>query len=114
MIDMKLAGKAGELGAVETVAAESPEYPYGLRINLENDTLAKLGMGELPALDTEFKVTALACVISVSQNESQGSEEPYRSVQLQIEMMEINQSKEEEGEPSNSAQRLYSKSNMNS
>ena len=114
MIDMKLAGKAGELGAVETVAAESPEYPYGLRINLDNDTLAKLGIGELPAIDAEFKVVALACVVSVSQNDSQGSEEPYRSVELQIEMMEIKPAKEEEGEQSNSAQRLYSKSNMNS
>lgn len=89
-----------------------PEYPYGLRINLDNGTLEKLGMSTLPEIDAEFKVTALACVVSVSQNESQGSDAPYRSVELQIEMMEIKAAKEEPGEAESSAQRLYAKSAM--
>ena len=113
MIDMKLAGSTAENNGA-AVMPDATEYPYGLRISLDNDTLAKLGMTELPAIDAEFKVVALACVVSVSQNESQGSEEPYRSVELQIEMVELKPAKEEEGEPSNSAQRLYSRSNMNS
>lgn len=113
MIDMKLKPEAKTL-LDEPMNTESPEYPYGLRICLDNESLTKLGITELPAIDAEFKVTALACVVSISQNESQGSEKPYRSVDLQIEMMELSPAKEESGEGAPSlAQRMYSKNVMN-
>lgn len=112
MIDMKLpeAGKdETAIGAVEGM--DSPEYPYGLRLSLDSESLKKLGMGELPAIDAEFKLVSLVCVVGVSQNDSQGSEEPYRSVDLQIEMMELSPAKEEPGEFS--VQRMYPKSKLN-
>ena len=113
MIDMKLP-KAGKdeapMGAAESM--DSPEYPYGLRLSLDSESLKKLGMTELPAIDAEFKLVALVCVVGVSQNDSQGSEEPYRSVDLQIEMMELSPAKEEPGE-SSPAQRTYPKSKLN-
>ena len=57
----------------------------------------------------------MACVVSVSQHESQGTDKPHRSVDLQIEMMQLAPAKEESGEGGASqAQRLYANSGMNS
>jgi len=114
MIDMKLKPEAKTMLG-EAVETDSPEYPYGLRLCLDSECLAKLGITELPAIDAEFKIIALACVVSVSQHESQGTDKPNRSVDLQIEMMELTPAKEESGEGGLSqAQRLYANSAMNS
>lgn len=109
MIDMKLTPKPkkGESLLAADVAMDQPEYPYGLQIRLDNDTLKKLGIAELPAIDTEFKLVALVCVTSVSAHESQGSDEPHRSVELQIEQMELKPAKEEAGENKTAADRMY-------
>lgn len=107
MKDMKLAARAKEgetmLGA-DAAEPDRPEYPYGLRINLDNETLTKLGMTELPEIDQEFKITALACVVSVSQHDNKGSDKPDRSVDLQIEMMDLLRASEE---TKSAAERLY-------
>lgn len=74
------------------------EYPWGLRISLDGETMAKLGMTELPKIDAEFKLVALVCAVSVSQSERVDGE-PHRSVELQIEQMMLMPAKEEdEGE----------------
>jgi len=86
-------------------ARDVPEYPYGLRLCLDDESLAKLGMKDLPAIDADYKLTAVACVVRISQDESQGGE-PRRSVDLQIEQMELTPTKEEAGE-SSAASLLY-------
>jgi hypothetical protein len=111
MIDMKLspAPKKGQtmLGSdTELEHPEQPEYPYGLRVRLDNDSLKKLGITEMPAIDAEFKLTALVCVVEISQSDSQNSEEPYRSLELQIEQMELKPAAEEPGERT-AAERMY-------
>ena len=106
MIDMKLERepKKGETMLAADVESDRPEYPYGLRISLDSESLKKLGITEMPELDSEHKLVALVCVVSTSQYESQGSDEPHRSVELQIEKMTLTPAKEEDGDP---AQRLY-------
>lgn len=112
MIDMKRKPEAKTMLG-EAVQSDAPEYPYGLRLCLDDESLTKLGITELPAIDAEFKVTALVCVVSVSQYESQGSDKPNRSVDLQIEMMELAPAQEEAGEGKSIAQRMYANSGMN-
>jgi hypothetical protein len=73
------------------------EYPYGLRISLDDATLTKLGMVELPEIDSEFKLMALCCVVSVGQHERK-DDAPSRHVELQIEQMIMVKAAEEEGE----------------
>lgn len=93
MIDMK---RSVEKANSAMLAPEmQDEYPYGLRIRLSNEELSKLNMPELPAIDAEFKLTALVCVVEVSQSDS-ASGEPYRSVELQIEKMSLASAQEED------------------
>lgn len=93
MIDMKRTVQRPDSALISPEMTE--EYPYGLRIRLGNEELAKLGLKELPAIDTEMKLTALVCVVSITQSDSTDGE-PYRSVELQIEQMALAPAKEED------------------
>jgi len=105
LIDMKNTVKTKDSSLVSPV--ENDEYPYGLRIRLDNDTLKKLGITELPAIDSEHKLVALVCVVGLNMNESAGEGEPYRSVELQIEQMALAPAKEEAGESKDPAKAMY-------
>lgn len=107
MIDMKR--KVEKEDSTVLAPEMRDEYPYGLRITLGSEELAKLGMTEMPAIDTELKLTALVCVVGVSQHDTAGGE-PYRSVDLQIEQMALAPAKEEAGETSDdkAAKAMYS------
>lgn len=87
MIDMKMDAKAKTM-LDSPVEADRPEYPYGLRINLDGDSLKKLGMTDMPAVGTEFNLVAVVCVVGASQHES-AKGDPYRSMELQIEQMAL-------------------------
>lgn len=87
MIDMKNTVKTKDSSMVSPV--EQDEYPYGLRISLDNDSLKKLGITELPAFDSEHKLAAMVRVVGVNMSENAGEGEPYRSVALQIEQLAL-------------------------
>lgn len=93
MIDMKRQSEAEDSTMLSPKMKD--EYPWGLRITLDNETMMKLGMTELPKIDAEFKLVALACAVSVSQNES-SDDEPRRHVELQIEQMVLMPAAEED------------------
>lgn len=95
LIDMKRTVKSEK----STMLAEETrdEYPWGLRISLDGETMAKLGMTELPKIDAEFKLVALVCAVSISENETSDGE-ARRNVELQIEQMMLMPAAEEEGE----------------
>ncbi|KAG2171874.1 hypothetical protein INT44_002519 [Umbelopsis vinacea] len=68
-------------------AEDQPAYPYGLSICLDDETLAKLGITELPKVGTVMQLTALVEVCSVSQYENQDGAD--NSLSLQITDMEL-------------------------
>ena len=69
LVDMRLQPQPkAEEKTLLSVDSDHPEYPYGLRITLDDEILTKLGMSELPNVDAEFTLEALTCVIGVSRN----------------------------------------------
>lgn len=103
MINMKTSKKEADLVASESM--DSPEYPYGLRISLDNESLEKLGITKLPDVGEQMHLVAHVTVQSVSAYEHQG-DTPSRSVELQITDMAM-------GKPPSDARELYPNSSMN-
>ena len=61
----------------------SPEYPYGLEICLDECTLEKLGIEELPKVGDMVMISAMAKVCAVSEREMR-DDEMDRRMSLQI------------------------------
>lgn len=69
------------------ITDDAPAYPYGLRVNLDEDSLDALGVSTLPKVGSTMYLGANVKVVSVSDNEhtSEGGEtHRHRSVELQI------------------------------
>lgn len=62
---------------------DGPDYPWGLSINLDQDSMRKLGMTEMPKLGEIMHLEAVAKITSLSENSSEGSDDS-RNVTLQI------------------------------
>lgn len=86
MIDLKLKNSKDKKA---TMLAEevTPEYPWGLRVTLENEQIEALGVTVLPQVDSVMTFSASARVTSQSITSNQNGDE--RTVTLQIEKMEI-------------------------
>ena len=113
LIDMKLTAESKpEAKTLLSAEADRPEYPYGLRISLDDESLTKLGMSELPTVDAEFTLEALTCVIGVSRNYTHDPGTQGRSLELQIKALQLTPAKEQS--EASHAQQLYSNSGMNS
>lgn len=69
--------------------AEAPKYPWGLCIDLNEDSLAKLGITALPEVGSDMNIIARAEVVSASESQYQGDKEKRRSVSLQITEMAV-------------------------
>jgi hypothetical protein len=69
--------------ATELSVSDRPEYPWGLRLNLSNEALEKLGFKNLPEVGTKMTLVANVEVCSVSAHESKGGDK-HRSMDLQI------------------------------
>lgn len=67
---------------------DAPQYPYGLCIDLNDDSLEKLGLTQLPTVGSEMMIQAKVVVTSVSSNQTQGGEAEARA-SLQITDMEL-------------------------
>lgn len=66
---------------------KGPKYPYGLTIYLDDETLAKLGITDLPDVGTQMTLTATVEVTSNSQRQTQDGKTV--NMDLQITAMEL-------------------------
>jgi hypothetical protein len=83
MIDMKIKKKKVPADA-PTAVGESP-YPYGLQINLDEDSIKKLSGIEKYDVGDDLKIVCKCCLIRKEEYERTGSKS--RSMGLQIEKM---------------------------
>lgn len=88
---MKISKAEQDKYATKTVGQpEPPEYPYGLRITLDEESLEKLGIKGLPGVGMMTKVVAVGHVCDVSMNESTDKNSPKRRrAAIQITEMEV-------------------------
>jgi hypothetical protein len=77
-----------EYGTCEPSAANAPEYPYGLTLSLNDESMTQLGMSTLPAVGSKVMITAMATVTSTSSDSRQDGDTEQR-VGLQITDMEL-------------------------
>ena len=76
-------------------AVDEPRYPYGLELRLEDEVLKRLGM-PLPKVGTQMKIQAVGSVTSVRENKDRRHEK--RSVEIQIEMIDVQPAKKRTAE----------------
>lgn len=69
-------------GVIYEPSPDKSEYPPGLRLELDNDTLKKLGISELPKLGEKFLVMAKAEVASANQHKNDDGKHQYLGLQL--------------------------------
>lgn len=59
-----------------------PDYPWGLRLNLDEDQIAALGIKQLPASGAPVGIEATALVVSLGEESRDGK--VHRRLELQI------------------------------
>jgi len=98
MVDMKRTPAEKAEDKVEMDEYTGPDYPYGLCIYLDEDSLEKLGKGiEDFDIGDVVEIKAKAYVKSLSKSQREGSE-GHESVDLQISDMELMEPKKSDSE----------------
>jgi hypothetical protein len=101
LVDMQMSADEArkEYGSCSPVGDESdlPKYPYGLTVNLDDETLAKLGITSLPDVGTSMTLTARVEVCGTSQYQNRNGEKDT-SLSLQITAMELGAAGESGGQ----------------
>lgn len=98
LVDMKQDPEKPKSPSDSSAMAEcdKPAYPYGLRINLNEKDLKKLGIKDLPDVKTQLTLTAIVDVCDVSINDSASYGE-NRNLGLQITEMSLEAAPADEG-----------------
>ncbi len=86
LTDMKRTGAENDVS--EFRCGNESKYPWGLRIHLNEIDLEKLGIKELPDIESEMQMVALVEVVEVASTEMSGEKE-HRRVELQIKEMAV-------------------------
>jgi hypothetical protein len=84
----------------------APKYPYGLELSLNEESLQKLGLTQLPAVGTKMRITAECTVSRTSAYQSQGGE-PEQNVSLQITSMDVGTTEGGDDQEPDIAELLY-------
>lgn len=81
-------------GTESAVAVNRPEYPYGLEVRLDEQSLKKLGIKDLPAVGTKMELAAKVHVSNAMMHD--GTDGKHRSIALQITHMELAKGRDRE------------------
>jgi hypothetical protein len=84
LVNMKLsAEEAAEMSGAMPMEATAPESPYGLRLSLSEEDLAKLGL-DLPRAGATVNIVAVGLVCNVNERVEEGEGEVEACVCIQI------------------------------
>ncbi|MCB7130173.1 MAG: hypothetical protein J3T61_11615 [Candidatus Brocadiales bacterium] len=85
LVSMKRTKKDKRDDRAESV--DENNFPYGLTISLDDESLTKLGIKELPPVGEAKIIVAVGRVSSVSENSNE--RRTHRNMSIQIEKIEI-------------------------
>jgi len=87
LVNMKISKEDREKERTpEMSEADGPEYPFGLRLHLDSNSLKKLGIENLPETGKEFGIEAKAKVVEVSQR----ADEEYTDKRMELQVTDMN------------------------
>lgn len=98
LVSMKLDPK--ESKKEQEIAYEPPPYPYGMCIELNDESLDKLGIETMPEVEAVMTLTARVVVTGVRSSAGQAGES--RNLSLQITDMAL-----ADGDPEKATKSLY-------
>lgn len=70
------------------VKSSEEDFPYGTRLELDHETMGKLGMTKLPAVGKKLHIQGHGHITSASEHTREG-ETPRRSASLQLTHMKL-------------------------
>lgn len=92
MKSLKITAKEAKKQNSPVALSDQDRYPYGTRLDLNKDSLDKLGIKELPAVGTTMMIEAKVTVIATRQTARE--DDTTRSLELQITDMDVKPGKE--------------------
>ena len=102
LVSMKLEKRDAAKYAEPSIASDSPAYPWGLNLTLDNETLEKLKLEALPEAGEQLLLVAKVKVTGTSSNDSaEGGKR--QTINLQITDMCL----EDAGEKVEASEKLY-------
>ena len=87
MVNMKK-DPEGKEAPEDVMGGDEEAYPYGLQLHLDDDSLEKLGIKQLPSVGETMELTAKVRVTGTNSNEKQDGD-VEGSLRLQITDMEL-------------------------
>lgn len=89
MIDMKMTKEeAKEQYGAPSMSGSAPEYPYGLRLDLDDGSMEKLGLDKLPEVGSSMMISARVEVCCASETKTYDGD-TERRLGLQITAMQV-------------------------
>jgi hypothetical protein len=79
---MRLSKKDKKDTAMAVSDPSGDEYPHGLKVRLDHESMKKLGMDELPQVGKKMHVHGKGVVTSVSSHKSDKHEDRHVEIQL--------------------------------
>ena len=91
---MKISEEEKKENSGTSSVLDRPDYPYGLEINIDNDTFKKLGLKEAPKAGAVYMVLAKSTVENIHQ--SKHNNEDRITLTLQITDLDIKPEEKED------------------
>lgn len=82
MVDLLEMPEKIETTASSPEYAQQPCYPYGLCLRLDEKTMAKVGIDELPEVGEMIHIMAIAKVISVGSSATENHDSKHMELQI--------------------------------
>jgi len=109
LVSMKIDAAERERAYAPSAVADSPTYPWGLGLTLDQDALEKLGVDKLPDVGETLRIEARVSVTSISASDSKGEGgKTHKSRSLGLQITDLCLEKDE-GDGGSAADKLYGK-----